>query len=262
MIGEKLSVFAYAALLALSASVTAVEVDVEFSAEAVQIAPQRQLMKTQIYVSKQAVRTESDVNQQKYIEIVFPKEGRRVILIPQQKSYMEQREIPAKSPMMVDKKNVSPCEGVPNTRCRKLGTEKISGRQAEKWEISTQRDGRTVSSLHWIDVDRRMPLREMFGDGTISELKILQQEKLNGRSTEKWQLTVTKSDGQSRQSLQWFDPALKISTREELPGGYVRELRNIKVAKQPEHLFTIPAGYQRMEVPAAGGNPGGMPQKR
>ena len=38
--------------------------------------------------------------------------------------------------------------------------------------------------------------------------------------------------------------------REELPGGYVRELRNIKVGKQAADLFTIPAGYQRQEIPA------------
>ena len=261
MIGEKLSVFAYTVLLAMSTSATAVEVDMEFSAEAVQIAPERQPMKTQIYVSKQAVRTESDVNNQKYIEIVFPKEGRRVMLMPQQKAYMEQRGMPAESPVMAGKKGVSPCEGVPNTSCRKLGMEKISGRQAEKWEISTQRDGRTVRSLHWIDVERRTPLREMFSDGTIAELKILGKEEVNGRSTEKWQLTVTGSDSQSKQSLQWFDPALKIAIREELPGGYVRELKNIKVAKQPQDLFTIPAGYQRMEAPVQRGYGGGVPQR-
>ena len=184
------------------------------------------------------------------------------MLMPQQRAYMEQRGMPpAKAPMMAGKKGVSPCEGVPNTTCRKLGTEKISGRDAEKWEISSQRDGRTIRSLHWIDVERRMPLREMFSDGSISELKILGKDEINGRSTEKWQLTVTGSDSQSKQSLQWFDPALKIAIREELPGGYVRELKNIKVAKQPQDLFTIPAGYQRMEAPVQRGYGGGVPQR-
>jgi len=37
--------------------------------------------------------------------------------------------------------------------------------------------------------------------------------------------------------------------REELPGGYVRELRDIKVAKQAKSLFDIPTGFHRREMP-------------
>ena len=53
------------------------------------------------------------------------------------------------------------------------------------------------------------------------------------------------------QSIQWYDKQLKMVIREELPGGYVRELRNIKLAKQPKELFSIPAGYQRRDEPPA-----------
>lgn len=247
-------VFTGVVLLALAGLVQAVEVKVEFSAEAIQTAPQRPTMQAKMYVSKKAVRTESNINKQAYVEIVFPQEGRRVMILPQQQSYMEQRGMPVSPPVAKQTKNFSPCEGVPDTRCKKLGTEKLQGRQTEKWQLTTQRDGRAVHSLHWIDVKRKMPLRESFADGTVSELKILKKEKLNGRNTEKWQLSITHSNGQSTQSTQWYDTQLQMVIREELPGGYVRELRNIKVAKQPQKLFTIPKGYKRQ---AAG--PSGMP---
>ena len=48
------------------------------------------------------------------------------------------------------------------------------------------------------------------------------------------------------QSTQWYDPELQIAIREELSGGYFRELRDIRVAPQPDHLFTVPADYQRV----------------
>lgn len=238
------------ALLAVAGLAHAVGEKVEFSAEAVQSAPQRPTMQAQMYVSSKAVRTETNNNNQLQVEIVFPEQGRRVMLIPQQHRYMEQNGLPPLAPAATQQKNFNPCAGVPDTRCKKLGSEKLQGREAEKWQITAQRDGRTLVSQHWIDIERRLALREKFADGTLSELKILGKEKLNGRTTEKWQLTVIYNNGQRSQSTQWYDPQLQMVIREELPGGYVRELRNIKVAKQAASLFTIPADYQRQQVPA------------
>ena len=31
-----------------------------------------------------------------------------------------------------------------------------------------------------------------------------------------------------------------------MPGGYIREIRNIKTGAQAKELFTIPAGYKKM----------------
>lgn len=251
-------------LFALTRFALAVDVKVEFSAEAVQMAPQRPTMVAKMFVSKKAVRTESNVNNQQTVEIVFPNEGRRVVLFPQQKNYMEQTGMPKIKPVSSQKKNFNPCAGVTDTRCKKLGTEKVQGRKTEKWEIIAQREGRSTRSLHWIDVKRRMPLRESFADGSFSELKLLKKEKLNGRKTEKWQLTVTRNNGKSMDSNQWYDTQLKMMIREELPGGYVRELRNIKVAKQADSLFKIPNGYQRVQIPntPAMGMSSGIPGKR
>ena len=88
------------------------------------------------------------------------------------------------------------------------------------------------------------------------EMQPLGPQTLNGRPTERWQMTTTRPDGESLQSTQWYDPQLQISIREELPGGFFRELRNIQVAAQPDRLFTVPAGYRLMspkQPPAPGG---------
>jgi hypothetical protein len=56
-------------------------------------------------------------------------------------------------------------------------------------------------------------------------------------------------------AFQWYEPALKLMVRQEVPGGFSTELKNIQVGKQPDHLFSIPAGYERISGP--GGIPAG-----
>ena len=92
-----------------------------------------------------------------------------------------------------------------------------------------------------------MPIREFFPDGTVTELKLLSQEKINGRQTEKWLMRMTRTDGQELVSYQWYDPQLKIAIREETDDGFVRELKDIKVEKQRASLFEIPGDYKQVE---------------
>jgi len=72
-------------------------------------------------------------------------------------------------------------------------------------------------------------------------------ETLNGRTVEKWQMTLSPPGQKSQKSIRWFDLQLNLAIREEYPGGYVRELKNIRVGPQPESLFSIPAGYSIFE---------------
>jgi hypothetical protein len=97
-----------------------------------------------------------------------------------------------------------------------------------------------------------MPLRDVWPDGSVSELKLVGTTVLDGRNTEHWQRSVTRPDGEQQVSQQWYDPELRIVTREELPGGLFRELKRIEVGPQPPALFTVPADYQRVEAPAPG----------
>jgi hypothetical protein len=81
------------------------------------------------------------------------------------------------------------------------------------------------------------------------EMRLVGSETLNGRTVEKWEMTATRPGGQSSVAHQWFDPELNINIREEQPGGFVSELRNISIGKQPADLFTVPNGYKIMSMP-------------
>ena len=62
-------------------------------------------------------------------------------------------------------------------------------------------------------------------------------------------VVTTGPGGQTQVSYQWFDPELNTNIREEGPGGFMREMRNIKTGKQPVKLFTVPAGYEEISMP-------------
>jgi hypothetical protein len=60
-------------------------------------------------------------------------------------------------------------------------------------------------------------------------------------------MLMTRANGEQMTSTQWYDPQLKIAIREELQGGFIRELRDIKIGKQDKKLFEIPTGYKQVE---------------
>ena len=227
-----------------SLSANAFEIAQEFSAEAVQSVPGRPSMNVKMFISKKAVRTESIMNGNTLVEIVYPKDKRRILLNQQRKIYIEQKAQntnTAKSKKM----SSSPCSGIMNATCKKIGKEKINNRAAVKWEMTAQINGSNVKSLHWLDKKYHMPLRVQLHDGTISTMTLSGKEKINGRNTEKWNFSAVRPNGQKIESQQWYDPKLKMVIREALPGGYVRELKNIKVAKQNKKLFKVPSGYKK-----------------
>ena len=229
-------------------SVNAFEVGAEFSAEAVQNIPGRPSMNAKMFISKNAVRTESTMNGNTMVEIVYTKDKRHVLLNQISKTYIEQKA-PNNNAIKSQGKKDSPCSNLINVRCKNLGKEKINGRDTTKWEMTTQRNGQDFKSLHWLDKKYQMPLREQFQDGTVSTITLSGKEVIDGRKTEKWKFLATRPDGKSVESLQWYDPKLKMVIREELPGGFIRELRNIKVAKQNKKLFKIPTDYKKEVMP-------------
>jgi len=239
---EKTGLLIVGSIFSLSAN--AFEIAQEFSAEAVQSVPGRPSMNVKMFISKKAVRTESIMNGNTLVEIVYPKDKRRILLNQQRKIYIEQKAQninTAKSKKM----SSSPCSGIMNATCKKIGKEKINNRAAVKWEMTAQINGSNVKSLHWLDKKYHMPLRVQLHDGTISTMTLSGKEKINGRNTEKWNFSAIRPNGQKIESQQWYDPKLKMVIREALPGGYVRELKNIKVAKQNIKLFKVPSGYKK-----------------
>jgi hypothetical protein len=223
---------------------------VEFSAETYQTTPQAQPQTSRMFVGKGRVRTERDVNGQQMIEIVDMDNRKAILILPQQGTYME-RSAAAPAPARAADQDPTPCAGVPGSTCKLFGDESVNGRDAQKWEMVVNQDGRPVTMLIWIDKERHLPLKQFWPDGTVTELRMLGREQLGGRETEKWETKTARPDGQSTVSYQWFDPELQIAIREEMPGGYLRELRDIQVGAQPQHLFEVPGGLKKVEPPPA-----------
>ncbi len=73
-------------------------------------------------------------------------------------------------------------------------------------------------------------------------------ENIDGRQTEKWEF-ITTQQGQTMRAVFWFDRKLRMPIRKEYPGGRVSEVRDIQEGPQPAHLFMVPQGYEKIELP-------------
>ncbi len=245
--------------LLVTASSGAVLAGTEFSAEMLQHGPQGQRVSSKMFVGDQRVRTEISHQGQQIIRITDKGRGIEWVLFPDRKEYMEQR-LGGPGGKLTDTRATpveNPCGGMPGLTCRRLGEETISGRKAVKWEMIATHQKQTMKSTQWIDKERGIPLRQEMPDGGTMELKFVAMEELNGRRVEKWELVTTLPERPETRTFQWFDPELDLDIRQELPGGMVSELKNIRVGKQPDDLFKIPAGYKPMTAPQ--GMPGGPP---
>ncbi|HFD80398.1 MAG TPA: hypothetical protein ENK05_08430 [Gammaproteobacteria bacterium] len=251
-----------------AASATAAP-NVQFSAETVQAAPGKEEHHARIYVGDNQVRLEYTRDKVPRVEIYDMKHQRALLLMPQQKLYME-RKVPVgqNTNPMLPPSDSNPCARAPGAKCRQLGRETLYGRPVLKWEMTMSHDGKELRSLQWIDAERHTPIRQEWPDGTVTDLQPLGQETLNGRRVERWLSITKRPDGKTLKSTQWYDPQLQIAIREELPGGYVRELRNIQVGPQPESLFQVPAGYrlttarEQMQNQSGGATGQGAPRQQ
>jgi hypothetical protein len=189
------------------------------------------------------------------------KHQRMLLIVPEQKVYM-QRDFntgTAANPI-TPPTDSNPCASVPDAQCKKVGTDTLYGRAVSQWEMSVERDGETLNSLHWMDDERHMSLRDVWPDGSTTESILQGKEMLDGRPTERWKQTTTGPDGKTHTTVQWYDPELRIAVREEMPGGLFREIRDIRVAPQPASLFEVPAGYTQVQGEPQADTPG-APQK-
>jgi hypothetical protein len=257
---------AFAAFACLYFAVTvAVAADdgppIEFSAETVNSGPKGQPMTGKMYIGKSGLRREYTQQDKQVIEIINESQHAAWLLFPDEKTYLEQRRDPQKAPAGAKPDPSNPCAGAPDTvTCSNLGVEDVHGRKADKWEIISSHQGRTTRTVQWIDQERHVALKQEFPGGS-SEYRMIGKETVNGRETEKWEFTQQRNQKTSR-SVQWYDPKLKLAVREELPGGYIRELKNIQEGAQPVSLFELPQGYSKKEMPAQQQKGPGSDQQR
>jgi hypothetical protein len=238
-------------LLFISSLAVAGQGQVEFSADIIQTIPQQETRQGKIYVGNDQVRTDINVGGKTMIQIIDMKQQTAYMIDPGQKSYMERKAGPGElNPGGgVAAKDADPCAGMQNLACSRIGVESVNGRPAEKWELENTAQGQSGKLVIWLDKERHIPVRQELPDGTIMEMRLVGNETLNGRNTEKWEMKATRPGGQSSVAYQWFDPELNINIREEQPGGFVSELRNFRIGKQPADLFSVPPGYKMMSLP-------------
>jgi hypothetical protein len=244
--------------ISLASGASPVLAGAQFSAESVQTTAQGQATTTKVFVGDNRVRTEGAQNGQKFAQVADNANGVTYVIIPDQRSYMEMR-VPVAAPTPQGKP-VDPCANLQGVTCRKIGSESVSGRAATRWELTSSAGGQTRSMNQWIDDERGTPLRIQASDGSATEAKLVAKEQYEGRSVEKWEMTMSRAGQQPVTSVQWFDPELGVPVRGKGPDGSTFELRGIRVGAQPADLFTVPAGFQKVEPPQA--QPGATPQQR
>lgn len=218
---------------------------VQFSADIYQKGQGGQESSGRIFVGAGQMRTEMTQGGQQVVQIVDNKRQMTWVLYPSQRSYMEMagRGAPQAQP---ESGEANPCQAMPGAQCNKLGPEKVGGRDAVKWQISYSQQGKQIQTTQWLDKARGIVLRQESANGQRSEMKMLGLEKLGNRTVEKWEMTFSQGNQPAQRSYRWFDPELNLAVREEFPGGYVREMRNIRVAPQDPGLFTQPSGYKKI----------------
>jgi hypothetical protein len=236
-------------LVASSVTATA-QSAVEFSADSIESQPGQDERKGRLYVGKDRIRSDIDMNGEKIIQIIDLAKQEAIVINVAQKSFMRRRasefEVKSQSSSSADE---NPCAGMRNLVCKKTGAETVNGRKTLKWEISNPADTQGGIMRFWVDAEHRIPVRQEMPDGSIMEQHLLGRESVNGRNAEKWEMTMSRPDGQSQVSYQWYDPQIKMNVREQLPGGFTRNLINIKLKHQPAELFSIPDGFSEISMP-------------
>ncbi|MCG6896480.1 MAG: hypothetical protein LJE61_09070 [Thiocapsa sp.] len=254
MRAQRVALIGIALATALVATARGEIAGVQFSADMISRGPDGQVVSGRMYVGDGRMRMEMTQQGREIVRISDQNRRMEWILFPDQQSYIEQGGSEGQgggdAPAPLPSAESDPCAGMPGMSCRRLGQEDVSGRPAVKWEMVMTHEGKTLKGVQWIDAERGLPLKHEMPNGETMELKLVGNESIEGRQVEKWEMTTTLPNEQPSRTFQWYDPQLKLSVREEFPGGYVRELKSIRIAEQPDHLFTVPAGYTRMEMPS------------
>lgn len=233
--------------LLIGTSALATPASVQFSADTYQKSPQGE-NSGKIFVGDGVVRSDMTQNGQTITQIIDTQKNITWIIYPAQQSYSR---FSGTGPSPVGNEQSagerSPCQGMKGAKCSRMGEEQVNGRSAVKWRVEFSWQGKQYTSTQWIDKERGLALRSDSGTGQISEQKLIGMEKVGGRNTEKWESTVKQGNQPAQSSFRWFDPQLDLAIREEVPGKFLREMRNVRVGPQDPSLFQVPAGYKQVQ---------------
>jgi len=140
-----------------------------------------------------------------------------------------------------------------------------------RMEMSSPQEMITISRMDknvaWtIMVSEKMYLEVPFNPNQIPKTevqgeidrKLIGSESVNGHPSKKYLVTYT-SMGKTVQMYQWMATDINFPVRSaDVNGDWTQDFLNVKIGSQPDHLFELPKGYEKMEMPVMPGMPGGM----
>jgi hypothetical protein len=86
--------------------------------------------------------------------------------------------------------------------------------------------------------------------------KLIGSENVNGHLSDKYEITY-KEKNEVQRVYQWIAKDINFPIKTAaVDGSWSSEFKNIKIEKQPDNLFEVPSGYQKMSMPSM---PGMMP---
>jgi len=105
----------------------------------------------------------------------------------------------------------------------------------------------TKAVFQWIDKKHQILVYQENPDGSVLDVKILDDQVVNDRKVRKVDMIAIAPDGSSVHAIQWYDSKLDIVIRQQADDGAIDELRNIKIENINAELFMVPEGYKTVE---------------
>jgi hypothetical protein len=197
-----------------------------------------------IFVKNNQVRIEYIANGEPLVQISNPNSKRSWILFPNDKTYIESISTANLLPKS-NKVNLKRICAPKNVKCTKERTEVVHARKAVCWRIERFKKNKKIVSHLWVDTQNAFPVKQKYENGSYTELRFVKNEKIEGRKTQKWMLTLVNQFKETINIFQWYDKKLNLTIKELYPDNSVKELKNIKVKKLKNTLFLLPKGYSK-----------------
>ncbi|MBF0136709.1 MAG: hypothetical protein H7833_10345 [Magnetococcus sp. DMHC-1] len=132
-----------------------------------------------MYVSKKALRSESNVQNQLLRVIYHADVNEAWILFPDRKVYLRQPGPAMTRPPMPDEAS-SPCQTDKSFTCRNLGRDRIDNRETRRWEITyTNPQGTRETTQLWVDPRLQIAIKELYHDGGSVQLTAIREGEQN-----------------------------------------------------------------------------------
>ena len=177
---------------------------------------------------------------------IFDNKNHKIIWLDNVNKWYLEKEMPEHEKNIAgskSKRNTDPCKQIFAAECVFLKSAEIDGRSVDKWLITINNNGDDFHIFQWIDSKYKNILRQENSDGSGLRVTMVDDQEVNNRKVRKLTILAFSATGEQQKGTQWYDNELDIVVKQEYQNNIVDELRNIKVGKLSEKLFTVPKDY-------------------